>query len=120
MTWYLICAILAVGLWAVIALPNLIRKIVGLSMMNTAVILFFVYQGSLDSTSPPIVTDGSVDPSLVADPLPQALMLTAIVVGICIVAVALVIAYKLYERFQTLDVRELERMIWKAEPDEPK
>ena len=115
MTWYLICAIFAVGLWAVIALPNLVRKVVGLSIMNTAVILFFVFQGSILGRVPPIVTDASADTASFADPLPQALMLTAIVVGICIVAVALVIVYRLYQRYQTLDIRELERVIWKPE-----
>jgi multicomponent Na+:H+ antiporter subunit C len=46
------------------------------------------------------------------DPLPQALMLTAIVVGVCIVALALALVHRLYRRFETLDIREIERQVW--------
>ena len=46
------------------------------------------------------------------DPLPQALMLTAIVVGICVVALALVLVYRLYLKFGTLDMRRIEKKAW--------
>jgi multicomponent Na+:H+ antiporter subunit C len=49
------------------------------------------------------------------DPLPQALMLTAIVVGVCVMALALVLVYRLYARFRTLDVREIEQRLWKGD-----
>lgn len=111
MTWYLIAALFLVGLWGVIALNNVIRKVIGLTFMNSAIILFFVYYGSIGGRRAPILADERATTGL-ADPLPQALMLTAIVVGICVVAVALVIVFRLYQRFGTLDIRELERRAW--------
>ena len=112
MSWYLIGAIFVVGLWGVIAIPNLVKKVVALSLMNSAIILFFVYFGSLSGDTAPILTGAEGTP---VDPLPQALMLTAIVVGVCVVALALVLVYRLYRRFGTLDAREIERKVWKRD-----
>lgn len=110
MSLYLIGAIFLVGLWGVIAIPNLIKKVVALSFANSAIILFFIYFGSLSGEGAPILTEGAARP---VDPLPQALMLTAIVVGVCVVALALVLVYRLYLRHETLDIREIERAVWK-------
>jgi multicomponent Na+:H+ antiporter subunit C len=102
--------IFVVGVWGVVAHRNLVKKVVGLSIANSAIIMFFIYQGSLSGTGAPIAVDVTVRP---VDPVPQALMLTAIVVGICVVALALVIVYRLYKRFGTLDMEEIERSVWK-------
>lgn len=112
MSWYLIGAIFLVGLWGVIAVPNLIKKVIALSVMNSAIILFFVFFGSLSGDTAPILTEEGLRP---VDPLPQALMLTAIVVGVCVVALALVLVYRLYLRHGTLDIREIERKVWKTD-----
>ncbi len=112
MSWYLIGAIFLVGLWGVIAVPNLIKKVIALSIMNSAIILFFVFFGSLSGDTAPILTAPDLQP---VDPLPQALMLTAIVVGICVVALALALVYQLYQRHGTLDAREIERKVWRAD-----
>ncbi|MFP4113785.1 MAG: sodium:proton antiporter [Spirochaetota bacterium] len=112
MSWYLIGAIFLVGLWGVIALPNMIKKVVALSIANSAIILFFIYFGSLSGETAPILTEETVRP---VDPLPQALMLTAIVVGICVITLALALVYRLYRRYGTLDMREIERAVWKAD-----
>lgn len=109
MAWYLIGTIFLVGIWGVISLPNLVKKVIGLSIANSAIILFFVYYGSLSGDTAPILTADTGRP---VDPLPQALMLTAIVVGICVVTLALVLIYRLYRRFGTLDAREIERRVW--------
>ena len=57
MTWYLIGAIFLVGIWGIIAQRNLIKKILGLSIANSAIIMFFIYFGSLSGTGAPIVGD---------------------------------------------------------------
>lgn len=106
MAWYLIGAIFLVGLWGVIADPNLVRKVIALSIANSAVIMFFVYFASLSGNSAPIL-GGEGTP---VDPVPHALMLTAIVVGICVLALAMV--YRLYRLYGTLDMREIERRVW--------
>jgi len=112
MSWYLIGAIFLVGVWGVISIPNLIKKVVALSIANSAIILFFIYFGSLSGEEAPILIEGATSP---VDPLPQALMLTAIVVGVCIVALALLLVYRLYLRYGTLDIRTIERAVWKRD-----
>ncbi len=112
MAWYLIGAIFLAGVWGLIALPNLIKKVVALNIANSAIILFFIYFGSLSGDTAPIMGDGAGTP---VDPLPQALMLTAIVVGVCVVALALGLVYRLYTRYGTLDIREIERKVWKRD-----
>lgn len=109
MSWYLIGAIFLVGIWGVISQPNLIKKVVALGIANSAIIMFFVYFGSLLGDTAPILVGPDVRP---VDPVPQALMLTAIVVGICVTALALVLVYRLYRRFGTLDAREIESRVW--------
>jgi multicomponent Na+:H+ antiporter subunit C len=112
MAWYLIGAVFLVGVWGLITLPNLIKKVVALNIANSAIILLFVYFGSLSGDAAPIATDR---PGIPVDPVPQALMLTAIVVGVCVVALALVLVYRLYRRFGTLDIRDIERTVWKSD-----
>ena len=113
MAWYLIAAIFVVGLWGVIADPHMIRKVIALSIANSAIIMLFVYFAAQSGDTAPILT-GEGTP---VDPLPHALMLTAIVVGICIVALALVLVYRLYVRYGTLDMREIERRVWGTNGD---
>ncbi len=108
MIWALVCAIFLVGLWGVTHKANMVKKVMGLSIANSGIILLFVHYGSLSGTTAPI--EGSSRPMV--DPLPQALMLTAIVVGVCVMALALVLVYRLYLRFGTLDMRSVERGAW--------
>jgi len=110
MAWYLIGALFLTGLWGVAAKHNIVKKAMALSIANNALILFFIYNGSRGAQTAPI--EGSA--KVMADPLPQALMLTAIVVGICILALALALIYRLYLRFGTLDIRTIERKAWKT------
>ncbi len=108
MAWYLIGAIFVIGLWGVIAQNNLVKKVVALSIANSAIIMLFVYYASLSGPDAPIMDAAGVP----ADPIPHALMLTAIVVGICIVALALALVYVLYQRYGTLDMDEIEDLVW--------
>jgi multicomponent Na+:H+ antiporter subunit C len=111
MSWYLIGAIFLVGIWGIMARHNMVKKVMALSIANSAVMLLFVYQGALSGDTAPI--EGGA--GTMADPLPQALMLTAIVVGVCVMALALVLVYRLYLKFGTLDIREVERKAWKLD-----
>ena len=108
MAWLLIGAIFLVGLWGVMSKANMVKKVMGLSIANSAIILLFVYYGSLSGKTAPIERTGEA----MVDPLPQALMLTAIVVGVCVMALALVLVYRLYLKFHTLDMGEVERRAW--------
>jgi multicomponent Na+:H+ antiporter subunit C len=108
--WLLIGAVFVVGIWAVVALPNMVKKIVGLSVANSAVIMLFIYFGSLSGDTAPILTGTEGTP---VDPLPQALMLTAIVIGVCVIALALGLVHQLYRRHGTVDMRRIEETVWK-------
>jgi multicomponent Na+:H+ antiporter subunit C len=88
----------------------MIRKVIALTIANAAVILLFVYGASEAGDSPPILEGEAGIP---VDPLPHALMLTAIVVGVCVVALALGLVYRLYRRYGTLDMEAIEREVWK-------
>lgn len=102
---FLIC----IGLWGILAGRSLIRKIIGLSILNSTVVILFVLSGRIDGSRAPILT--SSGSGLVVDPIPQALMLTAIVVGLSVTAVALILAVKIYRSCGSLDVRKIEESV---------
>ena len=58
LSWYLIGVIFLIGLWGLIAVRNLVKKVVALSIANSAVIMFFVYYASLSGTDAPIAGAG--------------------------------------------------------------
>lgn len=110
MVWYMIGAVFLIGLWGLLAKRNLIKKVIALSIANSAIVLFFVFYGSFSGETAPIITG---DGQAMVDPVPQALMLTAIVVGICVVALALVLVVQIYRKTGSLDMREIERRVWR-------
>ncbi|QRM57339.1 Na+/H+ antiporter subunit C [Sinorhizobium sp. BG8] len=77
------------GVWLILR-PRTYQVIVGLSLLSYAVNLFIFGVGGLRSNAPPILVDG-VDPTTLADPVPQALVLTAIVIGFATTALFLVV-----------------------------
>ena len=102
----MIFAIFLVGAWGLVVKRHLIKKVIALNIISSAIVILFIYLGSLQGASAPILVDGV---SNIVDPIPQALMLTAIVVGVCTTDLALVLAYKIYRVYQTLDLTEIER-----------
>ncbi len=104
MAIYISIALFLIGLYGLMAKRNLIRKIIGLYILDGGVILYFISIGYRSGASAPILEKGI---EKVVDPIPQALMLTAIVIGICVIALALSIAVKIYETYGTLDTEEL-------------
>lgn len=100
-------ALILVGLYATIVLRSLIKKVIGLGIVNSGIVILFVEFGSHTGSRAPILVEGITD---VVDPVPQALMLTAIVIGIALTSLALVFAYRLHERYGTLDIGEIEHL----------
>ena len=96
--------IILLGLYGVLTRKNLIKMIMSLYIMNSGVILFFVSLGYVEGGQAAIFVDGT---RLMVDPLPQAVMLTTIVIGLVITALGLALALKIYEEHKTLDVRDL-------------
>jgi multicomponent Na+:H+ antiporter subunit C len=95
-----------IGLLTMITRKNMIKKIIGLNIMETSVFLFFISMGSVENGSAPIVVPG-VENVVYVNPLPQALILTAIVVAVSVTAFALGLTVKLYEDYGTLDADKI-------------
>lgn len=102
----LLAALFAVGFWGVVARRNLIKKLLALNILNSAVVILYVNAGSRSGTAAPILIPGIID---VVDPVPQALMLTAIVVGLSVTAFGMCLIYLLFRKYGTLDMEEIER-----------
>ncbi len=114
MSWYLSGALLLVGIIGLLHKPHLIKKVFAIAYMNSAIVILFVLQAAESGDDAPILSGLTGTP---VDPLPHALMLTAIVVGICIVAFALALIYRLYKRYGTMDIRKIEAQAFR-ETDE--
>ncbi|MEJ5186018.1 MAG: cation:proton antiporter subunit C [Candidatus Geothermincolales bacterium] len=97
-----------VGLYTVIMRRNIIKKIIGLNIMETSVFLFLISIGYRKGGVAPIHAEG-LDPSRMVNPLPQSLILTGIVVAVSVTALALSMVILLYRQFGTLDVSRLFR-----------
>ena len=93
-----------IGLYGLIAKKNLIKKVMGLNILTSGIVLFFISLGYEKGLTAPIMEKGITD---VVDPLPQALMLTTIVIGVCITALALSLIVRIYRRYGSLDVKIL-------------
>jgi len=111
--YYTTTALMAVGMWGMLVKNNLVKKLIGMSIFQSAVILFFVAGASKHGATVPILEEtlGLEDASLYANPLPHTLMLTAIVVSVATTGVALAILQAIYKRHGTLEEDEvMERM----------
>ena len=99
-----------IGLYGILVKRNLIKIIIGLMIMEYAVNLFFALVGYREGGTAPIVSEGLSNKVLFVDPLPQALVLTAIVIGLGTTALLVSIAVRIYEKYDTLDVRKIRKL----------
>lgn len=86
---------------------NLIKKIIGLNIMDTAVYLFLALKGYIDGRVAPIVVNGVQDVEAYINPVPSGLVLTGIVVSVSVTALMLSLTIRLYRRYHTLDLDEI-------------
>ena len=98
-----------IGIYAMIAQHNLMRAILGLVIVESGVNLFLVAVGFRNDAAAPIIEPGVT--SAMVDPLPQALVLTAIVIGFGVLALALALLVKVHQTSGTLDTREISRSL---------
>ncbi len=116
--YWIYITLMMIGLYAMIAKNNLVKKIVGMNIFQTAIILFYVSIGAKKGATIPIVKHGHGEEIHGAvshvvhavdyiNPLPHVLMLTAIVVAVATLGVALALAIKVYDRYQTLEEDEI-------------
>ncbi len=107
---FLVCVLLFLfGLYAIVMKRNLIKMIIGFCFMEYAVNLFFALAGFKREALAPIITDPDMARNFV-DPLPQALVLTSIVIGLATTALMLAFAMRIYERYKTFDITEIRRL----------
>jgi len=110
MSLYLLClALFCVGLYGVLRKRNIVKIIVGLGIMEYAMNLFFVLLGFRFHGRAPILAQDQNILNMV-DPLPQALVLTSIVIGLGITALVISIAIRIYERYGTFDITKIKKL----------
>ena len=105
-----------IGLTMLLLHRNLIKKIMGLNIMDTAVYLFLTAKGFIDGKMVPILTDGITDASAYMNPIPDGLVLTGIVVSVSSSALMLALTIRLYHRYHTLDLDKIVTQ-WRKEED---
>ena len=86
---------------------NLIKKIIGLNIMDTAVYLFLAEKGYISGRGAPIVVNGVQEVEAYINPIPSGLVLTGIVVSVSVTALMLSLTVRLYKRYHTLDLDEI-------------
>jgi len=100
--------LLVFGVWALIAVDNLIKKVFALNVISGATVLFLIAQGYRTGGTAPILTATA---RTIVDPVPQALMLTAIVINLCMTALALVFIIRLFENEKTMNESDIGRRL---------
>lgn len=105
--------LMLIGLHGMLARPNLLRKLMAMNVLQTAVILFYLELAQKTGGAAPVLSPGALSgvPADFVNPLPHALMLTAIVVGVSTNGVALALIVSLFKRYGTLEEDELYRRL---------
>ena len=101
-----------IGLYILLTKHNLIKMIIGLNILNTGVNLLLISLGYIRDGTAPIFSKPGLSPGNMVDPVPQALVLTTIVIGVAVLAMALSLAIRLYQHHGTLDMRKTKEQRW--------
>jgi len=110
MTLFILCFILfLIGLYGVITRRNIIKIVLGICIMEYSMNLFLVLIGYIRDGVAPIVGQESGRVTFV-DPLPQAMVITVIVIGLATTAMLLAIAIRLYKKHGSFDIREIKSL----------
>ena len=107
--YWVFAILLMIGFYAVVAKLNLIKKLVGLSLFQAAVFLLYITMGKVDGGTAPILSE-IVGSGIYSNPLPQVLILTAIVVGISTTALGLGIVVRIKEEYGTIEEHEIQEI----------
>ena len=103
--YWVVIALTMLGMYVVMANPNLVKKIIGLNIFQTAVFILYISVGELEGGTAPILSDAF---TVYANPLPHVLILTAIVVGVATTALALALAVRIYRAYQTIEEDDID------------
>ena len=112
--YWIYVALMMIGLWAMIGKNNLVKKVIGMNIFQTAIILFYVSIGVKKGATIPILehahghgAEAAVHAADYINPLPHVLMLTAIVVSVATLGVALALLLRIYRDHKTLEEDEI-------------
>ena len=103
--YWVMILLMMIGFYTVIARPNFVKKVIGLTLFQTAIFLFFLSLGKVKGGTAPVIVPFS---TLYSNPLPHALILTAIVVSVSTLAVALAIIVNIQQTYGTIEEDEIE------------
>lgn len=99
--------LLSFGLFLMIVTGNLIKKLFGLAIFQTAILLFLISLGKINGAVAPIIEKGASEETIYANPLPQVLVLTAIVVGLAILSVGLALTIRIKKAYGSIEEENL-------------
>lgn len=102
-----------IGFGNLLLQPNLIKKIIGLNIMDCAIYLFLAEKGYIAGRVAPIVVDGVTSVEAYINPIPSGLVLTGIVVSVSVTALMLSLTIRLYMRYHSLDLDEITKQLKK-------
>lgn len=108
--YWVFAVLLLIGMYAVVAKANLVKRMIGLSIFQAAVFLLYISMDKVEGGTAPIIQDSAAT-VLFSNPLPQVLILTAIVVGIATTALGLAVVVRIREEYGTVEedvIRELD------------
>lgn len=104
--YWVFAVLLMIGLYAVITRGNLIKKLLGLSIFQSAVFLMYITMNKVDGGTAPIIQKGVSD-QIFSNPLPQVLILTAIVVGVSTTSLGLAIVVRIKEAYGSIEEEQI-------------
>jgi multicomponent Na+:H+ antiporter subunit C len=102
--YWIVILLMMIGFYIVISRGNLVKKIIGLNIFQTSVFLLYISMGKVAGGTAPILADGF---EVYSNPLPSVLILTAIVVGVATMAVALSLVVRIREAYGTIEEDEI-------------
>lgn len=102
--YWIVIVLMMIGFYTVISHDNLVKKLIGLNLFQTAVFVFYISMGKITGSTAPILMHGAAgDDALYAHPLPHVLILTAIVVGVSTTALGLALVVRIHEAYGSIE-----------------
>ncbi|MCK4237178.1 MAG: NADH-quinone oxidoreductase subunit K [Candidatus Krumholzibacteria bacterium] len=111
--YFLSLVLFVMGLYCLVAKKNIIKKIIGVVIIEYSINLFLILIGYRKGGIAPILVKGMSPREIVdkgVDPLPQAMVLTSIVIGLGVLALMVAICLRLYEKYKTFDMSEINKL----------
>jgi multicomponent Na+:H+ antiporter subunit C len=103
--YWVVIALTMLGMYVVMVNANLVKKVIGLNIFQTAVFILYISVGEIEGGTAPILSDAF---SVYTNPLPHVLILTAIVVGVATTALALALVVRIHRAYGTIEEDEID------------